>query len=187
MKCAILLLLTQCGTPPETMTFTRGDGAWRARGPVKSGDPVMAPAWAIASGPGGTIVEPVRTVYPKLTCDWTDREAQTFIHWRDFELHAAHEDREGGFCEANRLWTSTLMEGEDEKGSGFLVTKHGAGAYLGRVCRPLRDADTTATDCEESRDRAASACRPHPHYFSFPGAGPRVVVNCVSADPKRCR
>lgn len=123
----------------------------------------------------------------KLTCDWTDREARSFIHWRDFDLHAAHEDRDGAFCESNRLWTTTLMGGESEKGTGFIVTQHGAGAYLGRVCRPIEDRDTTGTDCAESREQGASACTPHPHFFSFPAAGAPVVINCVSTDPKRCR
>ena len=142
---------------------------------------------------GGLLMEASRTnttLNTAWTCGWHSPEAQRWIHWRDFDLHAAHEDREGLLCESNRLWKTTLFGGEVGEGSGFLVTKHGAGAYLGRVCRPIETRDTSALDCDESKARGSSQCREHAGFFSFPkGEAEQVslVINCVSTDPKGCR
>lgn len=130
------------------------------------------------------VVEPVRTAYPKLACDWTDREAQTFIHWRDFDLHAAHEDREGGFCESNRLWfTDMLTGGADAPGEGVAVLKGGVGMYVGRVCRPRTEGEPHAARCDESKARGTCACVPRAWTVSASGA----LVTCLSDDPSACR
>lgn len=145
------------------------------------------PTSYIATSRGGLLIEPSRTnePLPKVVCDWTDREALTFIHWRDFDLHRAHEDEKGLVCESNNLWSTWLVgHGDVGPGAGFLVTKYGSAAYLGRVCRPIIPSDTTALKCDESKERGTSACRPRHNFFTFPEGVP--TVRCLSTDPKGC-
>lgn len=94
---------------------------------------------------------------PKLVCDFTDREAVAWAHWRDFDLHAKHEDRDDGFCESHDLWASWVGAKASDPSDGYLVTKQGVGLYARKACSILANGPEVFR-CEESGVRSASIC-----------------------------
>lgn len=122
---------------------------------------------------------------PSMVCDWTDKEARTFIHWENFRLHAAHEDRAAALCESHRLWSTTIFAKSGGDDEGFRVTPLGAGVYSGRLCRAVEEADRSALVCNESATRRTSACIERAGVVSFPGG--TATLKCLSDDPSVCR
>ena len=126
--------------------------------------------------------EHVTTAYPKLLCDWSDEDARTFARWRDFRLHASHEDLLGGVCESHRLWPVLRWDVDyDDASEGVYIPRGGGHVhYEGRTrtCNGGRPREVT---CCESGEARASRCV-ETHTIAF-GDAPK---SAYLPDPKGC-